>query len=62
MAKFYDPDENPELPQIEAILRKDGIDYFLRTVNQGQQVKIVINVSAIDFPAVKELLLKHSRQ
>ena len=60
MARFYTPSNDLDLAQVENILRQGGIEYFLRTVDAGQQVKIEINVAEEDFPRAEDLLAKYS--
>ena len=57
MVTFFAPVIAMDLSRIEEILRKGGIEYILSTVSEGRQVKLVISVAEIDFPAAQELLL-----
>ena len=58
MALFYDPLDEADLSRVEAILRENGIEYFLRHEPVQGIGPSQIHVAEEDFPRAEELLLK----
>lgn len=55
MARFYDPKDETDRCRVEAILRKGGIEYFLRQERRGTGM-MEIHVAEEDVPRAEELL------
>lgn len=55
MARFYDPRDEAELLKVEAVLRKGGIEYFLRK-EMFETGMIEIHVAEEDIFRAEELL------
>jgi hypothetical protein len=58
MALFYDPLDEADLSRVEAILKENGIEYFLRHEPVQGIGPSQIHVAEEDFPRAEELLLK----
>lgn len=58
MALFYDPVDEADLSRVETILKKNGIEYFLRREPVQGIGPAQIHVAEEDMPMAEELLLK----
>lgn len=56
MTLFYDPLNEEDLNRVEAILRKGGIEYFLREEPEKGIGPSQIHVAEEDVPKAEELL------
>lgn len=55
MARFYDPKDETDRSRVEAILKKGGIEYFLRQERRDAGM-MEIHVAEEDVPRAEELL------
>lgn len=58
MVLFYDPKDDDDLMNVENVLRKGGIEYFLRREPAEGLGRLQIVVAEEDVPAATELLEK----
>jgi hypothetical protein len=58
MVLFYDPLDERDLARVEEILRKGGIEYFLRREPEEKIGPQQIHVAEEDMPAAEALLLQ----
>jgi hypothetical protein len=58
MALFYDPIDEADLARVEAILSRNGIEYFLRHEPEQGIGPSQIYVAEEDIPKAEELLIK----
>lgn len=61
MALFYDPVDEADLSRVEAILRENGIEYFLRREPVQGIGPSQIHVAEEDIPKAEELLIETNR-
>lgn len=57
MARFYDPKDETDRSSVETVLRKGGIEYFLRR-ERGDTGMLEIYVAEEDLPRAEELLIR----
>ena len=56
MARFYDPRDEADLARVEAILRRGGIEYFLRREPEEGIGPLQVHVAEEDLPRAEILL------
>lgn len=56
MVLFYDPKDDDDLMRVEGVLRKAGIEYFLRREPVEGLGRLQIVVAEEDFPAASQLV------
>lgn len=57
MAFFYDPRDEEDLDRVESILKKGGIEYFLRREPVRGIGLLQVHVAEEDVPRAEELML-----
>lgn len=58
MVLFYDPKDDDDLMQVEGVLRKAGIEYFLRREPVEGLGRLQVVVAEEDVPAASQLVEK----
>lgn len=56
MALFYDPRDEADLARVEAVLKRGGIEYFLRREPEQGIGPMQVHVAEEDVPAAEELV------
>jgi hypothetical protein len=56
MVRFYDPRDEADQLRVEGLLRRAGIEYFLRRIGEPGIGPLEILVAEEDIPAAEELL------
>ncbi|GFE56462.1 hypothetical protein [Geobacter sp. AOG1] len=56
MVRFYDPKDEAEQVRVERVLRKGGVEYFLRRSGEPGIGPLEIMVAEEDIPTAEELL------
>ncbi len=58
MVRFYDPMDAADLARVEVMLKKGGIEYFLRREPEAGIGPMQVFVAEEDLPTAEELLPK----
>ncbi len=58
MVRYYDPKDAADLARVEAVLKKGGIEYFLRGEPEAGIGPMQVFVAEEDLPKAEELLPK----
>jgi len=61
MAFFYDPRDEDDLSRVESILKKGGIEYFLRREPVRGIGPLQVHVAEEDLPMAEDLMIKATR-
>ena len=56
MVRYYDPKDAADLARVEAVLKKGGVEYFLRREPEAGIGPMQLFVAEEDLPKAEELL------